>query len=565
MATRATGIPLSQVRPFYQVVIFLGRPDRPVDVADTATRAFAQRRRHAGTFEILRSERSEHLQYIHVRHSAPPAWVRGRTTLEDVEHDEVLLYTTERFMFLHSNCSALLELLTATLAQSFDFVSAADIDKVLAKRRPEIRSLGMQNLNAPGRSAPEGKTYFARDATYALSPARDAMYGFRHAFAVERGTGDRKAKPFGCSTTKRKVWGTWVEDANAFVTECDRLEEDLTGRDPGRRPWPLATPLVRPPSNVVPIAFYTDYTIHRKGTIWMEGEDGDFSADWSCHFVPPGGVRFEVAGQDGTATSFDLTLTHSGTAVALAYPSGAAARRVKLCDDSGELDHRRARDLVELLHAEQAFTVVFTRGVSFRSGSFWKLDGLDTPFTKCHTGLPWKGIDITKEILTKGRKDTVGDAILRFLKAEGWARLVICDDGANEVADYLAVGDRRLVLIHAKYSEEPTPGLRVGDVQVVLAQCLKNLQFFHWPVIEPLLPRLTTNVLSQFRPRDDPAEFLRNTYEDQRTERECWVVQPGISAASLERAPKNRIHSLLNHADAACLPGNIAFRFYCSP
>lgn len=78
----------------------------------------------------------------------------------------------------------------------------------------EIRSLGMQNLNAPGRTVPEGKTHFARDATYTLSPTRDALFGFRYAFAVERDGSGRRPKPFGCSTSKRKVTCRHVGNKN---------------------------------------------------------------------------------------------------------------------------------------------------------------------------------------------------------------------------------------------------------------------------------------------------------------------------------------------------------------
>lgn len=186
-------------------------------------------------------------------------------------------------------------------------------------------------------------------------------------------------------------------------------------------------------------------------------------------------------------------------------------------------------------------------------------------FSKVRTDISWKGIDITKESFIAGRKDTIGDAILRYLKAKGRPGVVICDDGSNEVADYLVVGDGRVVLIHAKFSEKSAVGLRVDDVQVVLAQCLKNLQFFQWAALEPYVGRLLGKVQRKFQFTGKAEDLLRESYENQRTKRECWVVQPGMSAARPTADQKNKIHALLNHAESACLPSNVDFHFFCSP
>jgi hypothetical protein len=393
----------------------------------------------------------------------------------------------------------------------------------------------MQNLNAPGWSAPESKIYFARDATYTLSPVNDAMFGFRHAFAVERGTMGARSKPFGCSASKRKVWGTWVSGADEFITECDCLGFDLIAPEPAKRHWVLAEPISNPPSILVPIGFYADYSIHRKGMIWLEAEDDEFSADWVCFLASNSTARFETTKRNGQVLSFELQIVRAGTKVTVAYPDGADSRRVKLCDDSGELEHRRARDLVDMLNAEESFMVVFTKGISYRSGQLWRNMGLAQAFSSARTDISWRGIDIRRERLIDGRKDTIGDAILTYLESEHWPELVICDDGSNEVADYLVVGDGRYVLIHAKYSEETSPGLRVDDVQVVVAQCLKNLQFFQWTAVEPYIARLASRVHRNSNNRE-VGDVIRVTLENQRNRRECWVVQPGISSARLAAA-----------------------------
>jgi hypothetical protein len=327
----------------------------------------------------------------------------------------------------------------------------------------------------------------------------------------------------------------------------------------------LAAPIKTPPAGVEPIAIYADYSIHRKGTVWIEDDEGEFSAAWECYLSPSGAARFDILRDDGANARFELEIKQETAKIELAYPKGGQSRKAKLCDDSGELERRRSRDLVQLLNSEEAFTVVLTRGISYRFGGYWKNDGLDQPFTKLQTDIDWKGIDIKKESLDNSRKDTIGDAILRYLKTKKWAEVVICDDGSNEVADYLVVGDGRIALVHAKYSADSKAGLRVGDLQEVLAQCLKNLQFFQWVALEPHLDRLVDRTRPEFTTRKKTTDFLRETYENQRAKRECWIVQPGISADKLSKRRQNKIHSLLNYAESACLPGNVEFRFFCSP
>jgi len=567
LKTKNSGVPLSQVRPFFQVVVFLRRGAAQPKLRTEIQNALTEHRRRDCSFEIVRSEsKGSALQYAHVKHTRRPSWVRSATRIEDLEHDEVLLYQNRRFLFLHSNCRSLLDVLVAWLEKTLTLVPGGDIEKVLMRRKAEIRSLGMQNLNAPGWGAPEGKIYFARDAAHTLSPTGDSMFGFRHAFAVERGPGQAKARPFGCSTTKRKVWGTWVEDSDSFVVECERVSADLIARAGGSRSWVLAEPIAKPPAGIRPIAFYADYSLPRQGMVWLEtGPGGTFSPDWICYLGPNDTARFEITANDGAVFTTDLELDTANSGVRVRYHGAAAPLSAKVCDDSGELEHRRSRDLVDLLNKGEGFTVVFTHSLAYRSGQFWKNTGLAGQFAGARTDISWKGVDIRRESLSEGRTDTIGDAVLDYLRGQGWPRAVFCDDGSNEIADYLVVGERRYVLIHAKFSKQAQTGLRVQDVQEVLAQCLKNLRFYQWPALEAHVERLETRVVPGLAPAGDVRDLLRSICEDQRTRRECWVVQPGVSERGLANSKGNKIHALLNHALSACLPNNVEFHFFCSP
>lgn len=59
-------------------------------------------------------------------------------------------------------------------------------------------------------------------------------------------------------------------------------------------------------------------------------------------------------------------------------------------------------------------------------------------------------------------------------------------------------------------------------------------------------------------------ETLQEIIDNIDIEKECWIVQPGISKRKLENDSDNKIHCLLNYIDSICRTVNIKFRFICS-
>lgn len=60
---------------------------------------------------------------------------------------------------------------------------------------------------------------------------------------------------------------------------------------------------------------------------------------------------------------------------------------------------------------------------------------------------------------------------------------ILCNDGSGEIADHLIIEEEstgvvRLGLWHFKPSGEATPGLRIGDLQVVAAQAARSRWHF---------------------------------------------------------------------------------------
>ena len=114
------------------------------------------------------------------------------------------------------------------------------------------------------------------------------------------------------------------------------------------------------------------------------------------------------------------------------------------------------------------------------------------------------GVDITAETRSKalehGEGVSIHEGLERYLLAqpqtERW-RWIICNDGAGEIADYLVIEYTyrrpiRLSLWHAKASAGLSPGLRVNDFQVVVAQALRSRSRYNNPSLwDQLRDRLT--------------------------------------------------------------------------
>lgn len=101
----------------------------------------------------------------------------------------------------------------------------------------------------------------------------------------------------------------------------------------------------------------------------------------------------------------------------------------------------------------------------------------------------WTGVDTTHETPTHA---TGGEAIhttverrLERQRTRGTARWVLCNDGQGEIADHIVVELRpcdqpRVELWHSK-GTGGAPGIRVTDMEVLVAQAVKSRRHFHDP------------------------------------------------------------------------------------
>lgn len=122
----------------------------------------------------------------------------------------------------------------------------------------------------------------------------------------------------------------------------------------------------------------------------------------------------------------------------------------------------------------------------------------------------WSGVDITAETealaLTRGAgKRSVHEGLVEWLASRprrGTHRWLILNDGSGEIADVLVVeplsnGEIALGLWHAKASASRDAGLRINELQVVVAQAIRSRRWF--PSLN-LWPELAMRLAGERRP-----------------------------------------------------------------
>jgi hypothetical protein len=177
------------------------------------------------------------------------------------------------------------------------------------------------------------------------------------------------------------------------------------------------------------------------------------------------------------------------------------------------------------------------------------------------------GVDILAETRATATRRAQGISIHEGLehylltqpRTEQW-RWIICNDGAGEIADYLVIEYTpgrpvRLSLWHAK-AAGGTPGLRVDDFQVVVAQALRSRSRYNDPALwDDLRDRIMSRqapaatvvagssslvrLLLHLGERRRSGQISRRSWTRTRplVHGEICIVQPGLSRADLLAAP----------------------------
>ena len=366
------------------------------------------------------------------------------------------------------------------------------------------------------------------------------------------GSGFRDGRPveFGCSR-KGKMWGREFGSLTGWKEWCDglglRLVDDTIDTEaiignvliprnqitlPDKQPWFIDWPvklLSRPEStfgfiiNDVEIAFR------------------EWSLELVDYDITGNTVRFRVQHETNADFFTDFELLIDGTE--------APGHRIRTAGGV-ELQIKIGRITQDLADYFQDYVPPITfldqstlEGCQLAEP---KEDFGNFPVDSLH-GIDWtsKGVNIRKESFWKGGQvhlDSIQAYAIRLCREDGF-QLVFDDDGANEIADIVAIkdaGDRIIFrLVHCKYSSADSPGARIDDIVEVSSQAVKTCRWLHD------IKRLAKRMVQRDRDRTQMSQprFLvgnaatlqksvRIAELSSRIEHEVIVVQPGLSAAS---------------------------------
>ncbi|ARU61245.1 hypothetical protein CBW65_09750 [Tumebacillus avium] len=570
----------SLIKPFFQILTYQtseGEFDEPAFRQLLQEQFNASHRGHVYGFisDPLPYRPFENTVVYLISHKSYPSWLRTehRTTeTMDSETDLLILYSEQSYLFVHSTCSNISKMVANCLQPNYRKLNYREYAKILSSQyNIQFKSLGIKNIFGAGGMAPESKAYFGKDTKQTLSYTADSGYGMKYFLGTRTLVEDGDPETLGCSPQKNKLWGGWAENLQDFVDRCREIVMQLELGD-GQFGLDVLVQPTEPVEAQSAVAFYLDYSVEKKGFVLLGTDQIELTPHWDVSLLPdPQKIRVRFNDDDAQIADISLTRHPDGTAWVFSTNHEQTVMMQFSAEDPLELEvfnGRRARDLIAYLNENQNFTMLFEGGIAFRDGEYYKDNRYTRPFQASKSDLiDWANVDLRKESsppsppYTKNISTAVEEHLCQQNPLVG-----INDDGANEAADFVCVTRGKYILVHAKYSADTNPGLRVGDVQVVISQAIKNLRFFTSTSFQSnTLSRWSDRQFYQALQQDELTERLFDAVENKMVDKECWIVQPGISRVQLEDDPENKIHCLLNHMDAICKMRNIKFRFICSP
>lgn len=561
-------VSLDDLHPYFQVLVFhYSGDDIPKDAIPTYVATEYRSPRHEFSFHHIAHQPV--LGY-EVQHMYPPTWLKGQSATEtkNSEHDLVLIYRKDDYVFVHVSCDKLSNAMLGffSVENGFQPVNADLILGLITSGDVQLRTIGIQNVYGSSGVAPQSKVYSGWDMREALSITTDGGYSFEHAMGVRTDQATLKPKPIGCSLNKNKIWMTWSADLTEFTCKCDELV-DAFRHSAGHGLSVLAAPVSPQGLQLDPVFFSMDYYVHKKGLLLVGAGGNAPSPDWSCAYSGNNEVELMVNVSGTAPVKVNLRLTRNPDDTwALSYSDPTKTASVSFLDEDSEAAAGRSVDLIKYLKSNPIYTIICSSGLAYRRGRYYQDNRYTSPFGRAEdTTISWNGIDITAESRKPHRNDTIGDAIVQHFSN---ALIGVDDDGAGEVADYIVIPNAdTLVLVHAKYSCQNTPGLRVDDLQVVCSQAIKNLPYFTASRLSRKISRWSTRdfTAAPLNALAFESTMMQVVSRMPSLDKELWIVQPGISRKKLDADPQNKIHILLNHVDALCRQAGIRFRFICSP
>lgn len=505
-----------------------------------------------------------------------PTWYKEKIDTSNITKNSILNITNEiviindysEYLYIYSSDNKIQEIVEKIIRNHFSKpeVDIKKIYNIINNESFKIRTMGLVNTFGAGGIAVESKSYSGKNTKYSLTPSFDAGYSFN--FCIASTEDSDLGASVGCSAKKRKVWSGWCSGITEFNDKCNFLTNILNEELSFKLPI-LVLPVSSPSKSLSVIAFYVDYTVKDRGNLYFN-INGKVVTDWHIERKDEKNQEFIIG---DSMHKFTIEISNPKNIPKFRYLDKNKNIKVFFSDDPSETKRKRKIDFIEYLNEHGNYTILFDNAYAYRDESHWFDNRLKHPFvSKTYKEISWNGVDITAEAkapkapFLKNISDATLDYIYERIDSDE-ILAVIEDNGANEVADHIIVCKDHLVLSHEKFSEEDYSGLRVGDLQVVIAQAIKNMKYFFPISYNERIIRLFDNAKYldlSIRSPQDLYSCIENAITSQKSKNKIWIVQPGISYSKLESSENNKIHILLSFIDSVAKTNNSEFKFFCN-
>lgn len=391
---------------------------------------------------------------------------------------------TKGLLLVNSVDGVVRALVLDTLGATTDQRQPADPERLQrafdALPRLSVSNVGVRNTYGGGRGTASYKMFAGSGVDRGLREADTAQAAIGHAMAqVSEGPG-RGAYNTGFAVEKAKVW----ESRYVPLRSYDDLLTDFADRY-----WsatPIRNPLLPTVSRGTRLSSYPE-----AGAAAIEMHPQMLGSAW----VTPDG--FPVSRLD---LRYD-TVVHSGERLRLFAVRPDSDPEIVVW--SGEIDifgdvhdvsepllvhrgHQASRAFSELLSTTPP-TLFFLNGQTVSGSTLYQPVSFSRDLTRWEPVYPdWSRTNITTETDRSALKAAAGESVHETLRrlltstpSTAQRRWVLENDGSGELADLLVLelrSDRELwlELWHAKPAGGTHPSVRVGDMQVVIAQAIKS-------------------------------------------------------------------------------------------
>lgn len=423
-------------------------------------------------------------------HTQEPSWAAKDSEFRDIVNR--LCIWTGRVNLVAISCDGALEekiqrWLDSSPAPMFRRVSSGVLNAALLSG--EARGLWLRATHGHRRTKADSKTLSGQSLRDALTPIEDSTYAMgsaRAEFAPDP-LYSALTGVVGVTPRRAKVWFQASESLFDYVSSVRDLLRALAAcidaglSDDAPFPWLAA--------EVHDLSLVSDaYEL-----TWCALEDlpaTEVTPDVEAAAEVLARASVVVRGTSGSA-NFELDVAMDGRfgGTLGCVVSSAGAVNLNFGFRGTQTDPTVARQIQDALNGSQMLTVHYESGHAITHNAIWSATLQDAEFP----GWQWfdyEGYDVCREKPTSKNPQDIHDMIANpgeislfswVVSQFGDRGYLTCDDGANEVADFILFDSHNdeLTLIHVKAAgtSNPTRGISASKFEVVSSQAVKNLRY----------------------------------------------------------------------------------------